>query len=105
MIRDLRPTDAGSCDAIIAGLPDWFANEDGLRECAQAVRTQPGLVSERADRLAGFLTYNADADAAGITLMAVESALRRTGIGAGLIDSLVARLRETGVAQLLAKMF
>lgn len=103
MIRDLRPTDADACDAIIAGLPDWFANEDGLRECAQAVRTQPGLVSERADRLAGFLTYNADAHAAEITWMAVESALRRTGIGAGLIDGLVARLRETGVDRLLVK--
>ena len=103
MIRDLRPTDAGSCDAIIAGLPDWFANEDGLRDCAQAVRMQPGLVSERADRPAGFLIYNAAASAAEITWMAVDAPLRRAGVGAELIDGLVGRLRERGVDRLLVK--
>ena len=103
MIRDLRPTDAGSCDAIIAGLPDWFANEDGLRECAEAVRTDHGLVVERGGLVVGFLTYDVADDAAEITWMAVDAAFRRTGVGAGLIDGLVARLRETGVDRLMVK--
>ena len=45
-----------SCDAIIASLPDWFGLQEGIDECAEAVRTQPGLVCERDGRVVGFLT-------------------------------------------------
>ncbi|MEO8424815.1 MAG: hypothetical protein ABI595_13005 [Actinomycetota bacterium] len=57
MIRSLDPdTDAVSCDGIIASLPAWFGMEDGIRECAEAVRTQPGLVAEVDGSVTGFLT-------------------------------------------------
>ena len=46
MIRPLDPSDSTACDAIVASLPDWFGLEEGIRECAEAVRTQPGLVAE-----------------------------------------------------------
>lgn len=103
MIRDLRPTDAEACDAIIAGLPDWFGNEEGLRGCAAAVRTQRGLVDERDGRATGFLTYTTAEPEAEITWMAVDADARRTGIGAALTDALVTRLRGTDVDLLLVK--
>jgi Acetyltransferase (GNAT) family. len=104
MIRDLHASDAGACDAIVAGLPDWFGNEGGIRECAEAVRTQAGLVADRDGRVAGFLTYATVAPGeAEITWMAVDSAARRTGMGSALIAELVARLERAGVTSLLVK--
>ena len=40
VIRPLDPmNDSAACDAIVASLPDWFGLEEGIRECAEAVRT------------------------------------------------------------------
>jgi len=50
VIRPLTAGDAEACDAIIAGLPEWFELEEGIAECASAVRTQHGLVA-RSGRL------------------------------------------------------
>jgi hypothetical protein len=43
-IRPLHTEDAERCDQIIASLPYHFGQEDGRGECADAVRSQPGLV-------------------------------------------------------------
>jgi hypothetical protein len=56
VIRPLRLGDAARCDEIIAGLPYHFGQEDGRRECAQAVRSQAGLVAVREHTVVGFLT-------------------------------------------------
>lgn len=56
MIRPLDPSDSAACDGIVASLPDWFGLEEGIRECAEAVRTQPGLVAEVDGEVRGFLT-------------------------------------------------
>ena len=59
MIRALRPDrEAAACDAIIASLPDLFGMEEGIRECAEAVRTQSGLVAEIDGSVVGFLTLS-----------------------------------------------
>ena len=42
-VRRLHPDDAPACDTIIAALPDWFGDPDGIPECAEAVRAQPGF--------------------------------------------------------------
>ena len=55
-VRSLEPADAPACDAIIASLPDWFGLDEGIRECAAAVRSEPGLVFERDGAVVGFLT-------------------------------------------------
>lgn len=41
-IRSLEPDDAPACDAIVAGLPYHFGQEQGRRDCAAAVRRDPG---------------------------------------------------------------
>ena len=105
MIRDLRVTDAAACDAIIAGLPDWFGDPLGLTECAEAVRSQKGLVSVReTGEVAGFLTWVEEERATvEITWMAVRSDSRRAGHGSALIQALVEGARTAGARFLLVK--
>jgi ribosomal protein S18 acetylase RimI-like enzyme len=104
-IRDLDPPrDADACDAIVAGLPDWFGNEQGIAECAAAVRSQQGLVADDDEGVRGFLTWEAVSDGvAEITWMAVRADARRSGTGRMLLGGLVDRLRTAGVTDLRVK--
>lgn len=96
-IRALRPEDTDACDRIVLGLPYHFANEDGRRECAVAVRRDAGLVAEEGGEVVGFLTYVRRFDeAAEITWMAVRADRRRRGIGRAMIDRLVEQLIAEG---------
>ena len=103
-IRALDPADAPACDAIIASLPDWFGLQEGIDECADAVRTQPGLVCEREGRVVGFLTVvRPSAVTAEISWLAVHANDRGGGVGTELVEGLVADLSGTGVRLLLVK--
>src|SRR5437867_5991089 len=103
-VRDLGATDAGACDAIVAGRPEWFGNEQGIRECAEAVRAQDGLGAVEDGELVGFLTWERrDAGVAEITWMAVRSDARRSGIGGALLSALIDRLAADDVRRLEVK--
>jgi ribosomal protein S18 acetylase RimI-like enzyme len=96
-IRALGPEHAGACDEIVLGLPYHFGIEQGRRDCAAAVRRDPGLVAVEGGEVLGFLTYVDRFDeAAEITWMAVRSERRREGIGHALIDRLVQQLTGEG---------
>lgn len=101
-VRPLAPADAERCDAIVLGLPYHFGMEGGRRECAAAVRRDPGLVALEGGEVVGFLTYVSRFDeAAEITWMAVRADRRRHGIGHALIDRLAERLASEGRRVLL----
>ena len=105
MIRSLDAgSDASACDAIIASLPEWFGLEEGIRECAEAVRSQPGLVAELDGSVVGFLTtarpYPTTPE---ISWLAVRAPDRRRGIGRALIDAVSDQCRADGVRLLLVK--
>jgi GNAT superfamily N-acetyltransferase len=103
-VRALDPSDAPACDAIIASLPDWFGVPEGIRECAEAVRTQPGLAYERDGRVVGFLTIDRPSDVtAEISWIAVHADERGRGAGTDLVARLVADLAATSVRLLLVK--
>jgi ribosomal protein S18 acetylase RimI-like enzyme len=102
-VRDLVLDDAEACDAIIAGLPDWFGVERGVADCAEAVRSQPGLAAVGDGEVVGFVTWQRGDDTAEITWMAVRADRRRTGAGRALVDELLARLRTAGVRELVVK--
>ena len=55
-IRPLAIDDAPVCDAIIASLPYFFGDPDGVRDCAAAVRLQAGYVATIDGDVAAFLT-------------------------------------------------
>jgi ribosomal protein S18 acetylase RimI-like enzyme len=101
-IRSLEPDDAAACDAIVAGLPYHFGQEQGRRDCAAAVRRDPGLVAVHGREVVGFLTHVQRFDeAAEITWMAVRADRRRQGIGHALIDRLTDELEAAGRRTLL----
>jgi ribosomal protein S18 acetylase RimI-like enzyme len=101
----LGAQDARTCDAIVAGLPDWFGDPMGLTECAEAVRSQRGYVSVQPDgQVVGFLTWvEEDSATVEITWMAVRSESRRAGHGRSLIEALVESARATGARFVLVK--
>jgi len=105
MLRELRAeSDAEACDAIIAGLPEWFGLESGIRMCAEAVRTQAGLVREHDGAIDGFLTFDRPhAGTAEITWMAVRADTRGGGIGTELLEGLATRAARDGTKLILVK--
>jgi GNAT superfamily N-acetyltransferase len=105
VIRPLSPDDAEACDAIIQSLPDWFGDPTGRRECAQAVRSQDGLVAlDDSGRVVAFCTWiTSDATTAEISWMAVRSGRRRRGVGKALLDALARQLARAGTRSLLVK--
>jgi len=104
-VRELEPRDAATCDAIVAGLPEWFGNEQGIRDCALAVRSQAGLVATDETGVSGFLTWTHDRErgVAEITWMAVRADLRRHGVGRSLLGALIHRLQQEQVDRLDVK--
>ena len=103
-VRALDPADAPTCDAIVASLPDWFGNADGLRECAALVRETSGIVCERGGRVVGFLTHaRRYPPTAEITWMAVHADHRGAGVGTALVGAIERELAADGVRLLLVK--
>jgi ribosomal protein S18 acetylase RimI-like enzyme len=101
-LRPLHTEDAERCDQIIASLPYHFAREDSRRECADAVRSQPGLVAMLDHAVVGFLTVQRHFDqAAEITWMAVHARHRHQGVGRALIERLGQDLAAQGRRLLL----
>ena len=97
MIRPLEPEDAPACDAIVLTLPYHFGNEGGRAECAQAVRTQAGLVAVENGQVVAFLTLRRhEAASAEVTWMAVRADRRRRGLGRELIERAVDQLTREG---------
>ena len=81
--------DAPACDAIIAGLPAWFGNAEGITECKTAVRTDDGLVAVEGEEVVAFITFVCrSATSWEITWMAVQAQRRGSGIGSELIAEL-----------------
>lgn len=100
-LRPLAPSDAERCDAIVASLPHFFGDPDGIRDCAAAVRSQRGWVATLDSEVAGFLTVESHfADSAEITWMAVHADHRRHGLGRSLIEHTAAALARDGARML-----
>jgi ribosomal protein S18 acetylase RimI-like enzyme len=103
-VRDLTLEDAEACDAIIASLPEWFGLDVGIRDCAEAVRRERGLVIEVDASVVGFLTVVERTPATSeITWLAVRIDLRGRGLGTRLVETLVAGLRSLGARLLVVQ--
>lgn len=99
MIRPLAPEDAEACDAIVLTLPYHFGDEAGRAICAEAVRTQAGLVAVEESEVVAFLTLaRRDPRSAEITWMAVRADRRGRGIGRRLVERAVDDLSRERVA-------
>jgi GNAT superfamily N-acetyltransferase len=101
-VRELRPGDAETCDAIILTLPYFFGVESGRQDCARAVRSQPGVVAEVDGEVVGFLTLEPHFDVTWeITWMAVHADHRHRGVGRALMDE-AARVAGAAGAQMMS---
>ncbi len=100
-VRPLTITDAPSCDAIIASLPYFFGDPDGVRDCAAAVRSQRGYVATVGGDVVAFLTVERhDPLSAEITWMAAHASQRRRGLGRRLIERAAVELAGEAVRML-----
>ncbi len=101
-IRELQPSDAAACDAIIRRLPAFFGHQGGIAACAQAVRTESGWVAVEDGGVVGFATWTLrTAVSAEITWMAVDPDRRHCGIGTAILAALLVDLQARGVAVVL----
>lgn len=104
MIRPLAADDADACDAIIGGLPEWFGMDEGIAECAAAVRIQRGLVAEVDGAVVGFVTHRLHyPHAAELTWLAVSRGAQRQGHGRELVQALARDLTGAGVRHLTVR--
>ncbi|MCU1426741.1 MAG: GCN5-related N-acetyltransferase [Actinomycetia bacterium] len=97
-LRALEPRDALGCDAVVATLPGFFGLETGIEACAQAVRSERGVVAvDGADDVLGFATWmNHRPHAAEITWAAVKAAERNRGIGRRIVREVESLAAATG---------
>jgi GNAT superfamily N-acetyltransferase len=103
VVRRLTVEDAEACDAIMRTLPDFFAYEPGLADCARAVRTQAGWVAEDDGEVIGFATWERRTDeTAEVTWMAVRADRRHGGVGTEIIEAVVAEMKAQGFVLALA---
>ncbi|MBO0893535.1 MAG: orotate phosphoribosyltransferase, partial [Acidimicrobiales bacterium] len=81
-VQALSPADAEACEAVVATLPTFFGDPDGLAELGEALRTQDGFVAMIAGEVVGFATRLAHwSSTVEITWLAVRADHRRQGIG------------------------
>ena len=100
-VRALQHDDAPGCDAVIASLPYFFGDPQGVADCARDVRSQRGFVAEADGAIAGFLTLQDHTEeSAEITWMAVHARHRRAGIGRRIIEAAAADCRSRGIRML-----
>jgi N-acetylglutamate synthase-like GNAT family acetyltransferase len=96
-LRPVSASDAPGCDAVIASLPYFFGDPDGIRERAEAVRTQPGWVVEDAGVVVGFVTLRYPFPRSPeISWLAVRDERRRSGIGRQLVERASAKAARDG---------
>ena len=97
-IRRLTIDDAPACDAVIASLPYFFGDPDGIRDCARDVRIQAGFVVTVDDNVVAFITLlDHNDESTEVTWMAVHANHRRSGIGRRLIDGAAAAAASRGI--------
>ncbi|MEX1008607.1 MAG: GNAT family N-acetyltransferase [Acidimicrobiia bacterium] len=100
-VRLLAPGDAVACDEVLASLPYFFGQPDGIEACARAVCTQRGWVAEDADEIVAFVTVEVIfPETVEITWLAVRSDRRRGGIGHALVERVTDDAAQSG-AQLV----
>ena len=96
-IRGLGPGDADACDAVVASLPYFFGDPDGIEHCRSSVRTEEGWVATDRGRVIAFVTVVARfATSAEITWMAVHADHRHRGVGRLLMDRVKGEVTARG---------
>jgi len=103
-IRDLRPGEVASCEAILRALPDWFGIEEALRDYVRDAARLETLVADDGGAIAGFLSLKEhNPRAAEIHVMGVRPERHGGGVGRALVEEAERRLRARRVEFLQVK--
>ncbi len=104
LIEPLAVEHASSCEAILRGLPEWFAIEESIRSYVESLRHSPGFIARDEDRLIGFLAITEhNPVAAEILVMGVLPEFHRQGVGRSLLAHAESWLRSRGTCLLHVK--
>ena len=96
-LRTATAQDAGTCEAIVAGLPDYFT-DDVPDKVRSDLRDHGGWVIDDAGDVVGFVIVQRRGTRAAEILWAAVAADRRgAGLGARLVDHVLDELSADGV--------
>ena len=85
-IRQMRPEEAGLCEAILRALPDWFGLEQSIVQYRRDLEKMDTYVAEFDGTIAGFLALaQHNPHTAEIHVMAVQQKYHRHGLGRALV--------------------
>ena len=105
-VRRLRKDDVAACAAILERLPQWFGLAAANAAYVESLARLPAFVATRGEpeAVVGFLAIEQHRPtAAEITVMGVDPALHRLGIGHALVLAAEARCRADGIEWLHVK--
>jgi GNAT superfamily N-acetyltransferase len=86
VVRLLRPNDVTACEKLLAGLPDWFGQQESNREYIAGLLSRPSAVVDASGQIAGFVSIERhNARSAEIHVAAVERRRHRAGVGSALV--------------------
>ena len=87
-IRQMRPDEAGSCEAVLRALPDWFGLQQSIVQYRRDLEEMETYVADFDGTVAGFLTFaHHNSYTAEIHVMAVLRKYHRHGLGGALVCS------------------
>jgi len=103
-IRPIEVRDVDKCAAVLASLPSWFGIPEANAAYVEGLRHLPAWVATEGEEVVGFVAVVLHTPrSAEISVMAVDPALHRRGIGTRLVAAVESWCRDNGVVWLHVK--
>ena len=103
-IRQMRPDEAGSCEAILRALPDWFGLESSIVQYRRDLEEMDTYVADFDGTVVGFLTLvQHNSYTAEIHVIAVDPRYHRHGLGRALVAHTEQILAQRAISYLEVK--
>ena len=99
LIRDFEEQDRKSCEIVLAGLRDWFADESANARYISILGTIPSAVAVLDGNITGLAALEQhNSDSIELHVLAVDPTYHSSGIGTELVNWAESWCRSTGAA-------